>query len=348
MMGAAKNTFPNATIHIPMINFSDSLPPITRTNLPQSNVETLGATFKLIRLNIPIQGSANNMVLNLSQTVNLTTTEYDILEKGLSFIPFDGRTAPDYSESACNITEYHRRLKIFAFFEPSDDITAKPPFTTKSDWEPPPRKIPKEVQDLIKLDWKTIKEIPRLKSSHLPNISEEEKRAINSLKQNSNIVIKPADKGSAVVIMDRPQYVQEALRQLNNPEYYKQLAEPIYPKSIPIIRDKITTLLSRGYINQKQAKYLVGESTARPRQFYLLPKIHKPRITWPTPLTPPGRPIVSDCGSESYRIAEFLDHHLNPLSTRHPSYIQDTALRGRGYTRAPSVRSTGTGGGSPD
>ncbi|XP_037101527.1 uncharacterized protein LOC119119330 [Syngnathus acus] len=39
---------------------------------------------------------------------------------------------------------------------------------------------------------------------------------------------------------------------------------------------------------------------------------------------PPGRPIVSDCGSESYGSAELLDHYLNPLAVLHPSYIKDT------------------------
>ncbi|KAK2852016.1 hypothetical protein Q5P01_008292 [Channa striata] len=39
---------------------------------------------------------------------------------------------------------------------------------------------------------------------------------------------------------------------------------------------------------------------------------------------PPGRQIVSDCGSETYLTAEFLDFYLNPLSTTHPSYIKDT------------------------
>ena len=54
-------------------------------------------------------------------------------------------------------------------------------------------------------------------------------------------------------------------------------------------------------------------------------KIHKAPDTWPTPFKiPPGRPIVSDCGSESYLIAEFLDYHLNPLSILHKSYLKDT------------------------
>lgn len=39
---------------------------------------------------------------------------------------------------------------------------------------------------------------------------------------------------------------------------------------------------------------------------------------------PPGRPICSDCSSESYHIASYLDFHLNPLSKVHPSYLRDT------------------------
>ena len=38
----------------------------------------------------------------------------------------------------------------------------------------------------------------------------------------------------------------------------------------------------------------------------------------------PGRPIVSDCDSETYNTAEYLDHFLNPLSTKHTSCIKDT------------------------
>ncbi|KAG7489839.1 hypothetical protein JOB18_021555 [Solea senegalensis] len=57
----------------------------------------------------------------------------------------------------------------------------------------------------------------------------------------------------------------------------------------------------------------------------MLPKIHKDPVKWSKPhVIPPGRPIVSDCSSETYRTAEYLDFFLNPLSTTHPSYIKDT------------------------
>jgi len=39
---------------------------------------------------------------------------------------------------------------------------------------------------------------------------------------------------------------------------------------------------------------------------------------------PEGRPIVSDCGSESYRVAQYVDAFIRPISVKHPSYIKDT------------------------
>jgi len=39
---------------------------------------------------------------------------------------------------------------------------------------------------------------------------------------------------------------------------------------------------------------------------------------------PPGRPIVSDCNSESYLISQYIDSFLTPLSNKHPSYLKDT------------------------
>lgn len=63
----------------------------------------------------------------------------------------------------------------------------------------------------------------------------------------------------------------------------------------------------------------------RPRWFYLLPKIHKEPSLWSKPfLIPPGRPIVSECNSETYHTAEFIEYYLNTISNRHFSYIKDT------------------------
>ena len=54
------------------------------------------------------------------------------------------------------------------------------------------------------------------------NLSEQEYLAIKSLKNNKDIVIKKADKGSATIIMNKCNYIAEGYRQLNNPKFHKK------------------------------------------------------------------------------------------------------------------------------
>lgn len=156
-------------------------------------------------------------------------------------------------------------------------------------------------------------------------MTKKETIALHQLIHNKHIVIKPADKGSAVVIMDREQYTKEAHRQLQNKDYYRPLTRPIYTRTIPVIHRMIDNLKNKGFIDELQRQYLKGQGAPRPRRFYMLPKIHKEQQKWPVPgLMPPGRPIVSDCESETYATAELLEHYLHPFSTIHPAYIKDT------------------------
>ncbi|KAF3857506.1 hypothetical protein F7725_009365 [Dissostichus mawsoni] len=85
----------------------------------------------------------------------------------------------------------------------------------------------------------------------------------------------------------------------------------------------IQSLYQLKFINAKQKDFLFGPND--PRHLYLLPKIHKDPSTWTIPYeVPPGRPIVSDCNSTSNNISQYIEHHLGPLSNKHPSYVTDT------------------------
>ena len=145
------------------------------------------------------------------------------------------------------------------------------------------------------------------------------------LSNNKHIVIKPADKGGQIVLQDRHNYILEAERQLNDNTYYRPLTHSIQLETQQLVRDITHSLHHNKHITTKQKQYLDGPDEPRPRLFYLLPKIHKPPGTWTVPsVVPVGRPIVSDCNSESYRITEYIDYFINPLSKLHPSYLQDT------------------------
>lgn len=108
-------------------------------------------------------------------------------------------------------------------------------------------------------------------------------------------MIKPADKGSAIVLMDKQQYLLWANRQLHNNKHYTQL---------PLLIQNKTWILS---LNHTKIMYLIEPNPPRPRQFYFLPKIPK---AWTVPIEIPlGRPIVSDCGSESYNSTQYCHAH---------------------------------------
>ena len=148
--------------------------------------------------------------------------------------------------------------------------------------------------------------------------------AISTLKRNPSIVFKPADKGSATVIMSKKNYTAEAERQLSNQKHYTKLDTPVYPQAAVRISTTLDKPRRTGYISKKQREYLEPPDTPRPRLLYLLPKIHKAKDMWPQPQMPLGRPIISDCNSESYNIAEYIDHCLAPLAVTHDSYVKNT------------------------
>lgn len=260
-------------------------------------------------------------VINLSSIFRLDRAESSILEKGLTFIPTPG--VPRRSELRRDLHMYHRRLKLLDYFgyNNSEEVI---PFVKSSSWEPEEDSVSLPIRTLIRRDVEAFNR-HKFKPNVYNNISQEERKALSKLAANPNIIIKSADKGGQICIQDRDNYLKEAYRQLNDAQYYKPLLQPLQNETQAIVRTKVDKLYQDGFINRKQKTYLMGPDSPRPRLFYLLPKIHKAPASWPVPcVVPSGRPIVSDCGSETYNVAEFIDYYLNPLSRQHPSYIKDT------------------------
>lgn len=265
-------------------------------------------------------------VVVLAKNFQISRHQYSLLAKGLSFIPAPDIGMDQKAQLQLDIQNYHRKIKLATYFRFSNTNTEEIlPFVGTSNWTPSNYDLPPEVQTLIEEDLKTFND--HYKSfQEKSNISLEETQALRELKHTKHIVIKPADKGSAVVILSREAYIMEVERQLNDTEYYKQLEKPIYMETVPMIATILDTLKKKKFINSKQRQYLMGNLQPRERRFYILPKIHKDPNKWTVPYElPPGRPIVSDCGSETYFTAEYLDYYLNPLSTKHPAYVRDTS-----------------------
>ena len=88
------------------------------------------------------------------------------------------------------------------------------------------------------------------KSFH--NLPKNEKQALLDLQSDTSVLIRPADKGGSVVLMDRTVYVNEGHRQLLDNTFYKKLRSDPTCQFQNTIFTVLDGYLSSGQINQKR------------------------------------------------------------------------------------------------
>ena len=180
------------------------------------------------------------------------------------------------------------------------------------------------IQALITKDHQALSAFLFIRESR-HNVSVTQRRELKDLSTNVDVVVKPADKGGQIVLQDRANYLCKAYRQLRDETFYVPLTEPLLSETQTLVRKCIDRIATWRFCFLLMKPYLYGPDDLRHCVFYLLPKIHKSPESWTIPhVLPKGRPIVSDCGAESYRVAKFIDHFLNPISHKHLSYVKDT------------------------
>ena len=99
-------------------------------------------------------------------------------------------------------------------------------------------------------------------------LTKQERLGLPELANNLNIVIKKADKGSAVVVMQTTNYLWEGYRQLSDKEFYTKLKEDptldISEKICKVLTEmknlKINTEKNFDYLNVKHPK--AGRNTS--------------------------------------------------------------------------------------
>ena len=119
------------------------------------------------------------------------------------------------------------------------------------------------------------------------NLTREETASLKTLSEDKSIVIKKADKGAAVVLMNRDDYIIESERQLSDPLFYIETDIDLTEKHSQEIISFLDQMLINNEITTKVHNFL-APFEAKTANFYFLPKIHKTTIT--------GRPIISGNG----------------------------------------------------
>jgi hypothetical protein len=237
-----------------------------------------------------------------------------LLAKGLQFVPtptqYSNFDSLDLFRDALQLV---RRVRLKHFFRDKEDNRGPPnPFISSSGWTPPVG-LNRHLERFV--NCVTQDAIDFAPPASRSNLSKEQRNAIASLTSNREIVIKPADKGGAIVIWGAQDYRQEALRQLTNRRHYEVLQSDPTARYTKEVKSFIRFCSRSNHIPDKEAKYLMAYQP-KLATFYMLPKIHKTGN--------PGRPIVSACDCPTERISAYVDHHLRPLVEQSASYIRDS------------------------
>ena len=302
-------------------------------NTYNNNFYTYLSTCKDKKIN-KLKPPINNNMVPTGETLNtklvvcippdlpISTEEKSVLSKGLKFIPL--RQNHDTYQLTQDAHHFFRKLRLKLHFSGSSDggqdqdLDTDDPFSDlakrKSNWTPNPG-VSQALELYIK---KTEHDLKLLKYPPLKrlNITRSERLAISNLRNRDDIVIKPADKGGAIVVWDRNLYINEALKQLSDTKFYAQRRMDGTLLNNKKIKTEIEKLIKENLLPKSAHKLRLFDSELGKPYFYLLPKIHKQGN--------PGRPIVSACSCPTEIISQFLDSVFQPIVEKLPTYIKDT------------------------
>lgn len=262
--------------------------------------------------NDTLEPATPDNVVNLS-SITLSEDELSALSKGLSFCPSSGKCNELLLYKDLENFARSLRLKEYYHDSPKDDNMG-PRLPSVTHWTPPPQRD-KCMDMYIKAVQRDIIAEYRKRSSYRPNLSGKEQRALEILSTRTDVIIKPADKGGAIVVMNQTDYNTEAQRQLSDTSFYQPLPADPTLEYKERVRSTIIELQDDKTIDKNTARALIPLHCT-PGRFYLLPKIHK--------LNNPGRPIVSGIGTVTEKISSYVDNIIREIPPTFPSYIKDT------------------------
>ena len=178
-----------------------------------------------------IEKILDRRIVNLSN-LQLTQSETNLLRKGLNFCPTP--PPPRIDDINKDTDTFARRLTLREYHTPEniDEITDSPGYQPsilqqlnqkERNTRYRPSREPYLNTYVDRLRQEITDEMLHNQRFQRNNLSKRERAALDRLSNNREIVIKPADKGGATVILNAIDYVEEAKRQLDNGIYYKKI-----------------------------------------------------------------------------------------------------------------------------
>ena len=146
------------------------------------------------------------------------------------------------------------------------------------------------------------------------NITKDENQALTELKRDKERVILTADKGVALVVMKKEDYIKKS-EEILNTSTYKKIAEDPTSKQKNKLISILKSIKTEGGLKEEEYRKMYPTGAVSPK-YYGLPKIHKQGI--------PLRPIVSSTGTVTYNTSKELANILKPLVGLSSHHVHNT------------------------
>lgn len=143
------------------------------------------------------------------------------------------------------------------------------------------------------------------------NLNKEEHEALMNLRNNDGIVVLKADKGGAMVIMNKIDYNTKMIEHLTTSGSYKKLSNNPISKVIK----EVKKVIKESNLDERTKEGLILSCQITPK-IYGPSKIHKEGV--------PLRPIVKTIRSPTYELANYVAKLLSPLVGCIVSYIKES------------------------
>ena len=174
-----------------------------------------------------------------------------------------------------------------------------------TNWEALKVNIRGAAQDCIKKATKKI----------ISNLNEEEHQALKQLKEDKSVVLLKADKGNAIVIMDKNDYYKKVKELLTDHTKFTPVKEDETDDDEVLMNRRLTQLKKNKKISTQEYNALFTSGSSIP-VLYCTVKTHKENF--------PLRPIVSMCNASNYKLASYLANMLKKCEEKNTSNIKDS------------------------
>jgi hypothetical protein len=151
-----------------------------------------------------------------------------------------------------------------------------------------------------------------------------ERQALQHLRQQHDLIIKPADKNLGLVIMAASDYRACVLQHVSDTRVYEDVTDSIDQQRLKACKG-LETLINRyrGPLGEEVCKYALQglqPCMQQPAHLYTLPKLHKMQQMAP-PIV--GRPIAACHSWITTNISKVVGEMLNSVLHEHPTILLD-------------------------